>query len=656
MDILHRLDIPVLFPKPKRVRVVKWHQPPQGWVKLNTDGSSFGNPGTSGVGGVIRDEDGRLLLAYSVPLGLGTNNFAEFSSLLEGVRRCHALGFYRVQIETDSQLVVNWIVKNKCPIWYLEDFWEDLQEHLNSLEYTVTHIFREGNVVADFLAKCGAEGLNSDWSDIHMLPSLLRGLLRMDKLDTEALSDSWSKLEQISNLVSKKQSLYPVSLGNSIRSSASKAASGDVIRERSVEKLFSNLKRAAEQEHKTKMEPDSNVKSLKNKLVFNDALSAKLVHWNDSANCCSWEGVTCNEGRVIGLDLSNESISGVLDNSSSLFNLHHLQKLNLAYNEFDSSQIPSQFTKLSNLTYLNLSTAGFAGQIPLEISHLKRLATLDLSIHSYRSTYLLMPEKPNLSTLVQNLSGLRELHLDGNLQSLSVIHLADNQFFVPVPEFFADFKNLTSLSFTSSKLNGKFPEKIFQIPTLQRIELSGNSMLQGSLSEFPWNGNLRTLELGGTFFSGTLSDSIGNLKMLAIVDLYSCNFNGSIPKSMATLTQLVYLDMSYNNFTGPIPSFSMAKRLTEIYLTRNDLTGKITSTQWKELRNLEILDLGYNSLEGGLPISLFSLPLLLELRLSNNRFSGQLDEFSNVSSHPLYILDLSNNNLEGPVPMSVFEL
>ncbi|KAF5461917.1 hypothetical protein F2P56_017977 [Juglans regia] len=122
MDILNRLDIPVLFPKPKRVRVVKWHRPRQGWVKLNTDGSSFGNPGTSGAGGVIRDEDGRLLLAYSVPLGLGTNNFAELRSLLEG------------------------------------------------------------NAVADFLAKCGAEGLNSDWADIHMLPSRVRGLLCMDKL------------------------------------------------------------------------------------------------------------------------------------------------------------------------------------------------------------------------------------------------------------------------------------------------------------------------------------------------------------------------------------------------------------------------------------------------------------------------------------------
>ncbi|KAF5454996.1 hypothetical protein F2P56_024616 [Juglans regia] len=168
--------------RPKRVRVVKWHRPLQGWVKLNTDSSSFRNPGTSGARGVIRDEDGRLLLAYSVPLGLDTNNFTELNSLVEGIRRCYALGFYRVQIENDSQLVVNWIVKNKSPIWYLEDFWVELQEHLNSLEYTVNHIFREGNIVADFLAKCGAEGLNSDWSDIHMLPSLLRSLLRKDKL------------------------------------------------------------------------------------------------------------------------------------------------------------------------------------------------------------------------------------------------------------------------------------------------------------------------------------------------------------------------------------------------------------------------------------------------------------------------------------------
>jgi hypothetical protein len=50
--------------------------------------------------------------------------------------------------------------------------------------------------------------------------------------------------------------------------------------------------------------------------------------------------------------------------------------------------------------------------------------------------------------------------------------LNDNNFSAPVPEFFADFKNLTSLEVSSSGLNGKFPEKIFQVPTLQMLDLS----------------------------------------------------------------------------------------------------------------------------------------------------------------------------------------
>ncbi|XP_040996793.1 uncharacterized protein LOC121242840 [Juglans microcarpa x Juglans regia] len=46
-----RLDISVLVPKPKQARVVRWLRPPQGWMKLNSDGSSLGNPGPAGAGG-----------------------------------------------------------------------------------------------------------------------------------------------------------------------------------------------------------------------------------------------------------------------------------------------------------------------------------------------------------------------------------------------------------------------------------------------------------------------------------------------------------------------------------------------------------------------------------------------------------------------------
>jgi hypothetical protein len=222
---------------------------------------------------------------------------------------------------------------------------------------------------------------------------------------------------------------------------------------------------------------------LKNTLIFNSTWSTKLAKWNRSVDCCSWDGVTCNEGRVIGLNLSSESISGGLNNSSSLFSLQHLQDLNLAFNDFNHSQIPSEFDKLANLSYLNLSYTGFAGQIPIAISRLTRLVVLDLS----SSRYLLKLENPNLKVLVQNFSELMELYLDGvlisaqgnewgqalssslpnlrelglsgcnlsghidsslrHLQSLSFIDLSRNNLSAPVPEFFADFKNLTFLEF-----------------------------------------------------------------------------------------------------------------------------------------------------------------------------------------------------------------
>ncbi|XP_065625774.1 receptor-like protein 7 [Quercus suber] len=433
----------------------------------------------------------------------------------------------------------------------------------------------------------------------------------------------------------------------------------------------------------------------KNSLKFNTTFSTKLVHWNVSRDCCSWEGVTCSnesfsKGHVIGLNLTDESIYVGLDYSSSLFSLQHLQDLSLAYNNFNNSQIPPGFGNLMNLSYLNLSNAGFAGLIPIETSNLERLVTLDLSTVS-----MLKIENPDLATLVQNFGELKELYLDGvnisasrnewcqalsssvpnlrvlsmsncylsgsldssllKLQSLSIIRLDNNPLNAPMPEFFANFTNLTSLGLSSCGLNGTIPENIFRILKLQTLDLSYNDLLLGALPEFLPNGSLRSLLLSGIIFSGALPDSIGNLTMLSRLDLSYCNFNGSIPNSLANLTQLIYLDMSHNKFNGQIPSFSMAKNLTEINLSFNDLGGGITSTRWEELINLVNLDLGYNSIEGSIPMSLFSHPSIQKLRLSNNKFSGGLREF-NGSSYPLDTLDLSSNNLEGPFPVSVISL
>ncbi|KAJ1416246.1 Leucine-rich repeat [Sesbania bispinosa] len=437
----------------------------------------------------------------------------------------------------------------------------------------------------------------------------------------------------------------------------------------------------------------------KNNLTFDAEYSIKLKYWNESIACCDWSGVTCdNEGRVIGLDLSEESIyGGLFDNSSSLFSLQHLHKLNLAYNEFNSVIPPSGFSKLEKLTYLNLSNAGFGGQIPTEISHLTRLVTLDLSRNSYYNIITdneeeLKLENPNLRKLVQNLTSIRQLYLDDvsitaegqewinallplrdlqelslpdcglsgpldssltRLKNLSLIILGGNDFSSPVPETFANFKNLTTLSLTWSELTGTFPHEIFQIGTLSFIDIAGNYNLHVLFPDFPLNGSLQTIRVRYTNFSGALPHSIGNLRHLSQLDLHHCQLNGKIPNSVSNLTALSYMDLSHNNLIGPMPSFGMPNKLIHLHLSHNALSGTFPSSS--HFQGLHNLDLSHNSFSGSIPSSLFTLPLLQQIDLSHNQFS-QVDESVNVSSSVLQTLNLNSNNLSGPFPKFIFHL
>ncbi|KAB2621897.1 receptor-like protein 12 [Pyrus ussuriensis x Pyrus communis] len=56
----------------------------------------------------------------------------------------------------------------------------------------------------------------------------------------------------------------------------------------------------------------------------------------------------------------------------------YIEDLNLAYNDFNYTQIPSEFGQLTGLSSLNLMNAGFTGKVPIEILYFTRLVTLDL--------------------------------------------------------------------------------------------------------------------------------------------------------------------------------------------------------------------------------------------------------------------------------------
>ena len=191
------------------------------------------------------------------------------------------------------------------------------------------------------------------------------------------------------------------------------------------------------------------------------------VPWKEGTDCCSWDGVTCNmkTGHVIGLDLGCSMLYGTLHSNSTLFSLHHLQKLDLSRNDFNRSVISSSFGQFLHLTHLDLNSSNFAGQVPPEISHLSRLVSLGLSSNSGE----LMLEPISFNKLAQNLTQLRELYLGGVNMSLVVPSSLMNL-----------SSSLSSLRLWYCGLQGELPDNFFRRSNLQSLDLSSNEELIGS--------------------------------------------------------------------------------------------------------------------------------------------------------------------------------
>ena len=75
---------------------------------VEADGGSRGNPGAAGYGAVVRDAaTGEVLAEVSESIGRATNNVAEYSGLLAGLRAAGRLApGAEAEVRMDSKLVV----------------------------------------------------------------------------------------------------------------------------------------------------------------------------------------------------------------------------------------------------------------------------------------------------------------------------------------------------------------------------------------------------------------------------------------------------------------------------------------------------------------------------------------------------------------------
>ena len=68
-----------------KVSMVKCLKPGEQFLNLHIDGSSLTNPGRLGAGGILRDNQGKVVMAFTTPLGEGTNNKAEIEAAFFGL-------------------------------------------------------------------------------------------------------------------------------------------------------------------------------------------------------------------------------------------------------------------------------------------------------------------------------------------------------------------------------------------------------------------------------------------------------------------------------------------------------------------------------------------------------------------------------------------
>jgi ribonuclease HI len=123
-------------------------------VIINVDGAARGNPGPAAIGAILQDEAGNTVGRISRPIGVTTNNQAEYRAIIAALEKAINMDARQVLLKSDSELVVKQIngqykIKNTA----LRPLYQKVVQLIGSLEsFSIIHIPRELNTEADALA------------------------------------------------------------------------------------------------------------------------------------------------------------------------------------------------------------------------------------------------------------------------------------------------------------------------------------------------------------------------------------------------------------------------------------------------------------------------------------------------------------------------
>nr|XP_009616365.1 uncharacterized protein LOC104108915 [Nicotiana tomentosiformis] len=163
-------------------RKVTWQFPHEKWYKCNTDGASKGNFRPSSLGFCVRDDACNLIYARSVNLDETTNVVAEAKAILHGLEYCSANNLHPLILETDCLLLKKLIEREWDTPWCIMAEVQKIQELRDHFNVIFQHVYREGNIIADYLANIAFSFVGTThFHSFAELPTVGRRLINMDK-------------------------------------------------------------------------------------------------------------------------------------------------------------------------------------------------------------------------------------------------------------------------------------------------------------------------------------------------------------------------------------------------------------------------------------------------------------------------------------------
>ncbi|KAM5549758.1 hypothetical protein ABKV19_000926 [Rosa sericea] len=149
-----------------QIREVNWHAPCAFQLKVNTDGAARGTPGLAGYGGIFRDHLGNCMGCFAGSMGIATALEAELQAIIHAVTIASGKGWTSLWIECDLAVAIHFLANKNCSVpWRLTVDWSNCCTILSSMQIRFSHIYREGNQVADCLANYGVDHEGHYWWD-----------------------------------------------------------------------------------------------------------------------------------------------------------------------------------------------------------------------------------------------------------------------------------------------------------------------------------------------------------------------------------------------------------------------------------------------------------------------------------------------------------